>query len=347
MRRRFLLVLALLAASLPSAAGAALYAYDASRDDVIADGVAVGGVELGGLRADAARAVLARELAPRLEQPLQLVHRGRRFRVSPPELELEADVGRMVAEALAASRRGNLVRRSLRYVTGGGVEADLGHRVRYSRAAVAEVVARVQRRLERRPRNARLVPSPTRLRTVKSRNGVAVPVGKLRRAVEAELTRAGGERTIGVPTSVTTPRVTTEELAERYPAFITISRDQKRLRLFRRLRLAKTYTVAIGQAGFETPAGLYRIQTKAINPAWYVPNKPWAGSLAGRVIPAGSPDNPIRARWMGFHDGAGIHGTDDIASLGTAASHGCIRMSIPDVVELFERVPLRTPLFIG
>jgi lipoprotein-anchoring transpeptidase ErfK/SrfK len=49
---------------------------------------------------------------------------------------------------------------------------------------------------------------------------------------------------------------------------------------------------------------------------------------------------------MGFHDGEGIHGTDDIASLGSAASHGCIRMSVPDVKELFRRVPLHTPVFI-
>ena len=55
------------------------------------------------------------------------------------------------------------------------------------------------------------------------------------------------------------------------------------------------------------------------------------------------PDNPIKARWLGFHDSAGIHGTADEASIGGAASHGCIRMLIPDVIDLYRRVPLRTP----
>jgi lipoprotein-anchoring transpeptidase ErfK/SrfK len=80
---------------------------------------------------------------------------------------------------------------------------------------------------------------------------------------------------------------------------------------------------------------------------WSVPNSPWAGALAGKVIPGGAPDNPIKARWLGIYDGAGIHGTDQTSSLGTAASHGCIRMSIPEVKELYAQVPVRTPVYIG
>jgi lipoprotein-anchoring transpeptidase ErfK/SrfK len=63
------------------------------------------------------------------------------------------------------------------------------------------------------------------------------------------------------------------------------------------------------------------------------------------VVPPG-PDNPLKARWMGFLGGAGIHGTDDVGSLGGAASHGCVRMSIPDVIELYERVDVGTPVYI-
>ena len=83
-----------------------------------------------------------------------------------------------------------------------------------------------------------------------------------------------------------------------------------------------------------------------MNPSWHVPNSSWAGALAGRVIPPG-PDDPIKARWLGFYNGAGIHGTDEISSLGTAASHGCIRMSIPDVEQLYPLVPLHTPIYVG
>jgi lipoprotein-anchoring transpeptidase ErfK/SrfK len=58
------------------------------------------------------------------------------------------------------------------------------------------------------------------------------------------------------------------------------------------------------------------------------------------TIPPG-PQDPLKARWMGFNGGAGIHGTDDIGSLGSAASHGCIRMAIPDVVALYRSMSAR------
>ena len=59
------------------------------------------------------------------------------------------------------------------------------------------------------------------------------------------------------------------------------------------------------------------------------------------MVPGGAADNPLKARWMGIFDGAGIHGTDDTGSLGSAASHGCVRMSVPDVIDLYDQVPRR------
>lgn len=145
---------------------------------------------------------------------------------------------------------------------------------------------------------------------------------------------------------VTRPKVGEAPLGERYPYFITVDRKRFRLHLYRQLRRVKSYVIAVGRVGLETPAGLYHIQSKAVDPPWSVPDRPWAGALAGRVIPPG-PDNPIKARWMGFFDGAGVHGTDDTASLGTNASHGCIRMSIPEVKEPYEQVAVQTPIYAG
>ena len=142
------------------------------------------------------------------------------------------------------------------------------------------------------------------------------------------------------------PKVTTSKLAAKYPAYIIVDRSNHVLRFYQHLQLSKTYPIAVGMQGLETPAGTYTIDDKQVNPAWHVPDSPWAGSLAGQVIPPG-PADPLKARWMGFYNGAGVHGTDDVASLGTAASHGCIRMAIPDVIELYDQVPLGTPIYIG
>ena len=64
------------------------------------------------------------------------------------------------------------------------------------------------------------------------------------------------------------------------------------------------------------------------------------------MIPGGVPENPLKSRWLGIYAGAGIHGTDAIDSLGRAASHGCIRMAVPDVEELYDEVPVQTPVYI-
>jgi lipoprotein-anchoring transpeptidase ErfK/SrfK len=69
----------------------------------------------------------------------------------------------------------------------------------------------------------------------------------------------------------------------------------------------------------------------------------------GKVVPGGSPENPLKARWLGIFDGAGIHGIDpsEYGTIGHAASHGCVRMRIPDVIDLYPRVAVGTPIYIG
>ena len=89
---------------------------------------------------------------------------------------------------------------------------------------------------------------------------------------------------------------------------------------------------------------MYEIESMAANPAWCVPDKA-AGDLAGKVI-LGNDRQPDQGALDGFWNGAGIHGTADEASIGTAASQG-IRMLIRDVIDLYDRVPLHTPLSIA
>ena len=131
------------------------------------------------------------------------------------------------------------------------------------------------------------------------------------------------------------------QLAEKYPAVLIVNRGAFKLTLYKNLKPAKTYGIAVGQVGLETPAGLYHIQNKAVNPAWTCRTRPGPATSRGKVIPGGTPENPLKARWLGIFDGAGIHGTDADGSIGTAASHGCIRMRIPDVEELYDQVPGR------
>jgi lipoprotein-anchoring transpeptidase ErfK/SrfK len=276
---------------------------------------------------------------------VRLTAGGRSFVVRPAHAGLRVDVEGMVAQALQAGRQGGLAGRLLRDLQGRKLHVSIPVRATVSRAAVARTVANVALVLDRPARNARVAPTATSLRIVPGRDGLAVDRGTLRAELAAALLRSE-VRTVAIPTRTVHPRWTRAALARRYPAYLLVDRETFTLRLFRGLRLAKTYPIAVGQAGLETPAGLYRIDDKQVNPSWHVPNSAWAGALAGRIIPPG-PADPIKARWMGFWNGAGIHGTDEDWSIGHAVSHGCIRMHIADVEQLYPLVPLGTPIYVG
>src|SRR5438876_497347 len=350
MRRRLLvaggLLLALTGAAV-SAGGASAYFWDRSHADRLAAGVQIAGVDVGGLRSAAARAKLESVLSRQLGQPVRLVYRGQHFMVRPTHAGLRVDGAQMVDAAVRATRSGGLAHRLLRDIRGKPVDASIPLQAALSSARLATVVAGVARTIDRPARDARLLPKPlaTGVRVVPSRAGLAVKRPLLERAVSTALLRTDGSRVVPVPTHAVAPHWWTSTLRQRYGTLILVSRETYTLRLFKRLKLVKTYPIAVGRAGLETHAGFYEINDKQVNPSWHVPLSSWAGDLAGRVIPPG-PDDPIKARWLGFYNGAGIHGTVDTWSLGTAASHGCIRMSIPDVEELYDLVPLHTPIYI-
>jgi lipoprotein-anchoring transpeptidase ErfK/SrfK len=323
----------------------AAYAYDSSRADVIAEGVTVAGVEVGGMQVAQARRVIGTELRQPLERPISVVHAGKHFSLSAHDAGVRADVTGMVDEALAQSRDGNIVSRVARDLTGGEEHAQVPARVTYDDQAIDALVQRVERNLNRKARDAE-VDFPS-LAKVKERNGVAVQRALLRQRLAQALTVPGVRRRVKAPVRITRPKVTQKQLARKYPIMLVADRNHFRLRLYKQLQLVKEYTVAVGAIGFDTPAGLYHIQNKAVDPAWHVPESDWAGDLAGTVVPGGVPENPLKARWLGIFDGAGIHGTDETYSLGSAASHGCIRMAIPDVVELYDQVPVGAPIYIA
>jgi lipoprotein-anchoring transpeptidase ErfK/SrfK len=322
------------------------YAYDSSEKDKIADGVTVGGVDVGGMNEAEAKRAVRRELLGPLRHSLRVGYDGDSWELPGKSLKVHADLDAAVEEALAESRDGGFPGRLVRYVTGGSVEEQIPADVTYSRRAINRFVRQVAAEIDREPRDASVEPSADSLEVVPAKNGRKLRDNLLTRRLRAAVLNADADHTIAARTHYTKPDVTTKEVAAAYPSYLTLDRGAFTLRLWKNLKLAKTYTVAVGQEGLETPEGLYEIQEKEENPTWHVPESDWAGSLAGQDIPPG-PANPIKARWMGIYEGAGIHGTEETYSLGSAASHGCVRMAIPDVEELYDQVEVGTPIYIG
>src|SRR5215207_2043139 len=325
----------------------AVYAVDRSQTGKIAEGVRVAGVDLGGMTAAEAGAELRRRVLEPLSRPVVVRARGKRFTLTPERAQVAVDVDGSVREALARSREGNLLARAWRSVRGGVVDAQLDLDIGYAEVSVDRLVDRVAGKVDRPAVDAAVDLEHGDRTPQVAEEGRAIRRERLRRDVRRTLLDTGDDKTVRARLRVVKPKVTTEELAEEYPAILVVDRTDFTLTLYEELEKTKTYSVAIGAVGLETPAGLYHIQNKAVDPAWTMPNSDWvAPADRGKVVPPG-PANPLKARWMGIFAGAGIHGTDNEASIGTAASHGCVRMRIPDVIELYDKVPVGAPIYIA
>jgi lipoprotein-anchoring transpeptidase ErfK/SrfK len=346
-RSRKLIIGATLVVVLVAALAGGVYAYDNARADTIGKGVRVGGIALQGLTAEQARTKLNRLIVDPLKRPIVVHHDRSTWQLGAREAHISVDVDAMIDHAMRRSREGNIFERTARNLTGKSLDADLQPTVLYSDRAVVRMLDKIRKGVDRKPVDATAKLDAGGVSTTESRTGLAVRASALHRQIGKAIVSTTADRTFIARTRKIQPRVTTKDVEARYGTAIVVNRGAFKLTLYKNLKPAKTYSIAVGQVGLETPAGLYHIQNKAVNPAWNVPNSDWAGDLAGTTVPGGAPDNPLKARWMGIFDGAGIHGTDAINSIGTAASHGCIRMRIPDVIELYDEVPVGAPVYIA
>jgi lipoprotein-anchoring transpeptidase ErfK/SrfK len=330
-------------------AGVGLYAYDQTNKDEIAKGVEVGGVDIGGLSANAARAKLTAAYLTPLQQPISVRAAGRTFHLTAKQSQVAANIDAMVDQAVARSRAGNPWERAVRDLRGEQVDANLTPQVTYARASVDQLVDRMRQRINKAPTDAKAslgLDGPT---TVEATVGRQLRATSLKKKLDAAIVSPSADRTIKAKTWTKEPAVTNSQVQKQYGTALVVDRENFQLKLYKDLKLEKTYDVAIGAQGRDTPAGLYHIENKAVDPDWNVPYSDWTGDLAGTVVPGGTPENPLKARWLGIVDGAGIHGVDpsEYGTIGHAASHGCVRMRIDDVIDLYPRVPVGTPILIG
>jgi hypothetical protein len=317
-------------------------------DQEIAAGTRVAGIDVGGLTQDQAMEKVWGRLRTQVERPVRVRVGDRTFVLSTRRANLRLGLKAAVAEAYEAGRGGNVLQRGWRNITGGKVDHDEPPQVTFDRGAVKSFISRIHRNVSRRPVDAALELSVAEVQVTKAKSGrrLADHDG-LARKIYRSLSEPSAKRKLRARLSTIEPKVTTEQLWEKNPVVVTVSRAGKTVRIFKRGELSKSYNVAVGQPEYPTPTGQYVIQNKQLNPTWSVPNSDWAGSLAGQTIGPDDPRNPLEAAFIAFNGAVGFHGTASISSLGTAASHGCIRMAPADVLDLYERVDVGTPVLVA
>ena len=303
-------------------------------------GVTVSGIDVGTLTLAEAEAKLTAELGPLLAQDVVVRAARRRFTLPVKKLGFEFRADRTAQRAYDAGTAAPPA------ADGTLPPASATPSVAFKRDPLWSWVKRVAASVDKAPRDARVKIKLTRIRRFPGKPGRSLKVRPLVKAIEAVLADPLAAREVKADFKRLVPDVRTKELRKIYKKVITIDRANFKLRLFKKFRVIKSYGVAVGMPAYPTPTGLFSIQTKQVNPTWTAPNSPWAGEMAGQQVAGGAPNNPLRARWMGVSGAVGIHGTGLPWSIGTRASHGCIRMTVPDVIDLFKRVLVGTPVLI-
>jgi L,D-transpeptidase catalytic domain/Putative peptidoglycan binding domain len=292
-------------------------------DGLIADGVTVSGLDVGGMDAEEAwRAVNHYAL-----RPVSVTFESDAWSYAPTTLGAHADVDGAVEEALRAAPAASLEL---------AVTVNEKRLQRWTRSFA--------RRFDVKPENAEIVLRGLRPVATRADTGRELSRWSTRTALLTAL-ESNDRLPVALIARVVKPRVTGRELG----LAIVIKRASNKLILYRPggpkgMKVKRRFGVATGQPSYPTPLGNYEIVNMQRNPWWRPPDSDWAEGE--EPIPPG-PGNPLGTRWMGLSAPAvGIHGTPDAASIGYSASHGCIRMLVPEAEWLFERVEEGTPVYI-
>jgi lipoprotein-anchoring transpeptidase ErfK/SrfK len=309
-----------LLAALGAAAVSGVAAPSAGKLSRVPPSVSVGGLQVGGFTSEDARALVRQSLSA----PVRFEVGHRRWTASAEQLGVSAGVDQGIAQALRATPG-----------------TDVGVDATASPPDLRRYVVALDRELSRAPRNAHVAGLNRKLRPI-----VAREVHGRRLDVEATLAaiRANVRSAVREPVRPVFRVVRAKVTRRNVGKIVVIRRESKGLYLYDGSRFVRRVSVATGQPQYPTPLGTFSIVDMQYHPWWYPPDSDWAKGL--KPVPPG-PGNPLGTRWMGLSAwGVGMHGTPDAASIGYSASHGCIRMRIPDAEWLFGQVRIGTPVLI-
>jgi lipoprotein-anchoring transpeptidase ErfK/SrfK len=316
----------------------ATYSYAQEYEGRILPDTVVAGVDLSGMTPRAALRAVRSQLAPRLERTITVAYRGQEWRLTPRGIGAHTNAARVVRAAVAASAETTFLDKVRMRMLGEGLGFERSVSLTYPRRGVRSFVDTVADNLDLEPRNASLDYSSGWVEITPERNGRKVDERRGRAALMRTL-RNGSPRTT-VPVQVLKPEVTSED----YDEVLLVRIGENRLYLYQDGRITRSWPIATGQPEYMTPTGQYEITDKRYLPTWINPAPTTWGKDLPPEIPPG-PDNPLGLRALNWSAPAiRFHGTEATYSLGYNASHGCVRLSNTDVIQLYDLVDIGTPI---
>jgi hypothetical protein len=318
----------------------AAYRYDASTVNRILPGVTIGGVDVGGMTRSQAIAAVKPAVEADLDRPVTVRAGGETWPVSSAELGTRSNFRDLVDQALAINAEYSWPERTFHRLLDRPIDQSLDLAYSYNDERVGRFVETIAGAVAISPTNAAVDFEGGELVLRRPEEGRELRIRHAEESLMAALETR--DPTVRFDMRALEPNITRDDLG--YTLVVRLSELQ--LYLYDGLQLVKTYPVAAGQPAYPTPMGDWTIVNKAENPTWVNPAPDgWGADMPATI--AGGPGNPLGTRAL-YLDAPGIriHGTYDSGSIGTYASHGCIRMYISDVEELFGTVPIGTPVHI-
>lgn len=306
-------------------------------DGLLLPGTRIAGVDVAGMSPEQAEAALAALVAPELAREVVVTAEGREWRATRADLGASADVTEQVQAAMDTAH--GLSWRELYHMRWHdqplGFDAEVT--VSDDPERIRGFVERIAGALDRPAADAEQRWDSGWVTVRPSRTGFAVDVDATAAAVTDAVQDSGGRvPVVGGPIA---PAVTEADL----PRVLLVREADQRLYLYERGVRVREFVVSTGTGNYPTPGGVFEVGTKRHRPTWVNPSPDgWGRSLPRRIGPGRH--NPLGLRAINWNTPEGsdtlirFHGTAAVSQLGQPASHGCVRLSNDDAVELFELV---------
>jgi len=317
------------------------YTYDRAKAETVLPGVHVAGVPIGGMTRAQAAAALAPAAARELNAQIVIQAGPKQWTMTPRELGATIDVQQAVNQALAVSNSLSWPSRVYHRLLGRPVAQNLKMALSVDPTVVTQFAQRMANEVFLQTQDATVNFTDGELVFRHAQRGMKLNKQQAAGAILEAL--KGGTATVTVPVKRTKPKVTDKNIG----SVIVVRLSQEKLYLYDNMKLVKSYSVATGQPAYPTPTGRFEIITKEVNPTWINPARnTWGAGEPAEIAPG--PGNPLGTRAMALSaPGILIHGTPEDWSIGHPESHGCIRMHMWDVEDLFPRVEVGTPVIIA
>jgi hypothetical protein len=316
----------------------ATYDYSQEYEGKLLPGTTIARVDVGGMTYEEAEAAVRGVVGPQLGRKITIRWRGESWRSTPRRLGSRSNLAEVLSAAVQATENASFFDRMRMRLFDHELKFERGVAITHPRRGARKLMDRIASTINVEPRDATIDYSTGWVEVVQARNGYRLQKETSFQDLMGTLRSDDGH----VPLSVKTLKP--ERTAADFDQILLVRIGENMLYLYENGQIANQWPIATGQPEYMTPTGMYSVTEKRYLPTWVNPAPDTWGADMPATIPPGS-SNPLGLRALNWSAPAiRFHGTSATYSLGFNASHGCVRLSNEDVIELYDTVDVGTPI---